>query len=388
VSVYADLVGQEHIAQILQKAVAATRVEDLDVEISSQEMTHAWVFTGPPGSGRSSAAIAFAQALVCPNNGCGTCNACRSAVNGAHADVEIIRTEGLSIKIDEVRELLTRVAWAPSMGGWRVVVMEDADRLTESAANALLKAIEEPGNRTVWLLCAPTLHDVLPTIRSRCRHLQLVTPSNRAVAQVLQNRDGISPQMADFAARVSQGHIGRARYLATNESVRNTRTTIMKLPLTLKGISSAFAAAQTLIDLATEQANTESEARNQNEIDDLSLAYGKGATGRGMATGGSKAIKELEKEQKTRSTRMVRDGLDAALLDIATFYRDVMMVQAGSTDSLINQELENQITTYATNTKPYTTINKINAIMAARVKLNQNAAPLLTIEALMCVLAR
>jgi DNA polymerase-3 subunit delta' len=388
VSVYADLVGQEHIAQILQKAVAATRVEDLDGEISSQEMTHAWVFTGPPGSGRSSAAIAFAQALVCPNNGCGTCNACRSAVNGAHADVEIIRTEGLSIKIDEVRELLTRVAWAPSMGGWRVVVMEDADRLTESAANALLKAIEEPGNRTVWLLCAPTLHDVLPTIRSRCRHLQLVTPSNRAVAQVLQNRDGISPQMADFAARVSQGHIGRARYLATNESVRNTRTTIMKLPLTLKGISSAFAAAQTLIDLATEQANTESEARNQNEIDDLSLAYGKGATGRGMATGGSKAIKELEKEQKTRSTRMVRDGLDAALLDIATFYRDVMMVQAGSADSLINQELENQITTYATNTKPYTTINKINAIMAARVKLNQNAAPLLTIEALMCVLAR
>lgn len=194
--------------------------------------------------------------------------------------------------------------------------------------------------------------------------------------------------MADFAARVSQGHIGRARYLASNESVRNTRTTIINLPLALKGISSAFTAAQALIDLATEQANAESEERNQREIDDLSLAYGKGATGRGMATGGSKAIKELEKEQKTRSTRMVRDGLDAALLDIATFYRDVMMVQAGSTDTLINKELEHQITTYATNTKPHTTINKINAIMAARVNLNHNAAPLLTVEALMCVLAR
>jgi len=388
VSVYADLVGQEHVVDILKKAVASTRTEHFDGEVSSQEMTHAWVFTGPPGSGRSSAAIAFAQALICPNNGCGTCNACRSAVNGAHPDVEIIKTEGLSIKIDEVRELLTRVAWAPSMGGWRVVVMEDADRLTESAANALLKAIEEPGNRTVWLLCAPTLHDVLPTIRSRCRHLQLVTPSKDAVAEVLKSRDGISPQMADFAARVSQGHIGRARYLATNESVRNTRTTIMKLPLTLKGISSAFTAAQTLIDLATEQANIESETRNQNEIDDLSLAYGKGATGRGMASGGSKAIKELEKEQKTRSTRMVRDGLDAALLDIATFYRDVMMVQAGSTDSLINQELENEITTYALTTKSHATIKKINAIMSARVSLNHNAAPLLTVEALMCVLAR
>jgi len=379
VSVFDNLVGQEHVVEIIKSAVAST---------DTQSMTHAWVFTGPPGSGRSSAAVAFAQALVCSDNGCGTCNACRSAANGAHPDVEVIRTEGLSIKIDEVRELLARVAWAPSMGGWRVVVMEDADRLTESAANALLKAIEEPGNRTVWLLCAPTLHDVLPTIRSRCRHLQLVTPSTSAVAQVLQNRDGISPQMADFAARVSQGHIGRARYLANNESVRNTRTTIMKLPLTLNGISSAFVAAQTLVDLATDQANEAAEERNQTEIDDLSLAYGKGATGRGMATGGSKAIKELEKEQKTRNTRMVRDGLDAALLDIATFYRDVMMVQSGATDSLINKELEHQITTYANNTKAHTTINKINAIMAARTNLGHNAAPLLTIEALMCVLAR
>ena len=382
-SVYTNLVGQDHVVEILQKAVAATRSGE-----ESQEMTHAWVLTGPPGSGRSSAAIAFAQALVCANNGCGTCNECKSAANGAHPDVEIIRTEGLSIKVEEVRELLTRVSWAPSMGGWRVVVMEDADRLTESAANALLKAIEEPGNRTVWLLCAPTLHDVLPTIRSRCRHLQLVTPSTQAVAQVLQTRDGISPNMADFAARVSQGHIGRARYLANNESVRNTRTTIMKLPLTLQGISSAFAAAQTLVELATQQATEAAEIRNEKETDDLALAYGKGATGRGMATGGSKAIKDLEKEQKTRQTRMIRDGLDAALLDIATFYRDVMMVQAGANDALINKELETEIRAIAEKTKPQSTIKKINAIMDARTNLSHNAAPLLTVEALMCVLAR
>jgi DNA polymerase-3 subunit delta' len=388
-SVYAELVGQEHVIEILQKAVLATRTEDLQATPeTNNQMTHAWVFTGPPGSGRSNAAIAFAQGLICPNNSCGRCNECKSAANGAHPDVEIIRTEGLSIKIDEVRELLTRVAWAPSMGGWRVVVMEDADRLTESAANALLKAIEEPGNRTVWLLCAPTLHDVLPTIRSRCRHLQLVTPSNAAVAQVLQTRDGISPNMADFAARVSQGHIGRARYLAKNESVRNTRNTIMKLPLTLQGISSAFAAAQTLVDLATEQATIAAEARNEKEIDDLSLAYGKGATGRGMATGGSKAIKDLEKEQKTRQTRMIRDGLDAALLDIATFYRDVMMVQAGANDGLINKELETEIRTMAEKTKPQNTIKKRSSIMQARTNLGHNAAPLLTVEALMCTLAR
>ncbi|MFM1951221.1 MAG: hypothetical protein RJA33_15 [Actinomycetota bacterium] len=382
-SVYDDLVGQEHIVAILKGAVEASRTGE-----ESQEMTHAWVFTGPPGSGRSSAAIAFAQALVCANKGCGTCNECRSAREGSHPDIEIIRTEGLSIKVEEVRELLTRVAWAPSMGGWRVVVMEDADRLTESAANALLKAIEEPGTRTVWLLCAPTLHDVLPTIRSRCRHIQLHTPSVEAVTQVLINRDGISQQMAQFAARVSQGHIGRAKYLANNESVRSNRATIMRLPLQLNSLAAAFKAAQTLVDIATNEANAASEARDEKEIASLQEAYGKGATGRGMATGAAKAVKELEKEQKSRSTRMVRDSIDGALLDIATFYRDVMMVQAGSSDAIINTDMVEAITTYAAKHPKHTTIEKMSAIMEARTNLAHNAAPLLTCEALMCRLAK
>lgn len=382
-SVYDDLVGQDHLVTILRAAVDASRTGE-----ESQEMTHAWVFTGPPGSGRSSAAVAFAQALVCADKGCGTCSDCRSAKDGSHPDIEIIRTEGLSIKVEEVRELLTRVAWAPSMGGWRVVVMEDADRLTESAANALLKAIEEPGTRTVWLLCAPTLHDVLPTIRSRCRHIQLHTPSDEAVAQVLINRDGISPEMAHFAAKVSQGHIGRAKYLAKNETVRSNRTTIMRLPLQLNSLAAAFKAAQSLVDIATTEANAASEVRDEKEIASLQEAYGKGATGRGMASGAAKAVKELEKEQKSRATRMVRDSIDGALLDIATFYRDVMMVQAGSHDSIINTDMQDSITKYAQSHPKQTTIDKMAAIMEARTNLAHNAAPLLTCEALMCRLAK
>ena len=406
-NVFDELVGQQHIVKSLQDAVTASRTGE-----ETQEMTHAWLFTGPPGSGRSSAAVAFAAALICPNNGCGTCIDCRTAMAGGHADVEIIRTEGLSIKIDEVRELLQRVAWSPSVGGWRVVVMEDADRLTESAANAMLKAIEEPGTRTVWLLCAPTLHDVLPTIRSRCRHLQLRTPSTDDVAEVLTRRYDISPGMADFAARVSQGHIGRARHLATDESIRGRRNTIMKLPLTITDIASAFKAAATLVELATEEANTQSEARDEKESQELAQAWGQGATGRGMATGGSKALKELEKEQKSRATRMVRDSLDGALLDIATLYRDVMMVQATNatngtqqtnsansagattpsavdclTQSLINKELAGEIASLADRLPPHAPVEKINAIMKARTNLSFNAAPLLTIEALMCALA-
>jgi DNA polymerase-3 subunit delta' len=382
-SVFDDLVGQEHIIEILQGAVAASRTGE-----ESQEMTHAWVFTGPPGSGRSLAAVAFAQALICPKNGCGNCSDCNAAKTSGHPDVEIIRTEGLSIKVEEVRELLSRVAWAPSMGGWRVVVMEDADRLTESAANALLKAIEEPGTRTVWLLCAPTLHDVLPTIRSRCRHLQLRTPSLEAVTRVLIKRDNIAPGMADFAARVSQGHIGRAKYLATDESVRSNRKLIMQLPLQLGSLAAAFQAAQTLVDIATAEANSSSDERDEKEIEKLQEAYGKGATGRGMATGGAKAVKELEKEQKSRSTRMVRDSIDGALLDIATFYRDVMMVQSGNTESIINTDMREEIESYVSSHPEHSTILKINALMDARSNLARNAAPLVTCEALMCQLAR
>ena len=382
-SVFDDLVGQKHIISILEGAVAASRTGS-----DSQEMTHAWVFTGPPGSGRSSAAVAFAQALICPNQGCGTCNECQSAATGGHPDVEVIRTEGLSIKVEEIRELLTRVAWAPSMGGWRVVVMEDADRLTESAANALLKAIEEPGTRTVWLLCAPTLHDVLPTIRSRCRHLQLRTPSIDAVTQVLIKRDNISPTMADSAARVSQGHIGRAKFLATNESVRSNRKVIMQLPLQLGSLAAAFQAAQTLVDIATEEANSSSEARDEKEIEKLQEAYGKGATGRAMATGAAKAVKELEKEQKSRATRMVRDSIDGALLDLATFYRDVMVVQADVTESMINSDIRSEIEDYASHISTHSAVQKMSAIMEARENLGRNSAPLVTCEALMCQLAR
>ena len=307
------------------------------------------------------------------------------AVNAmTHADVELIKTAGLSIKIDEVRELISRASWAPSVANYRVVVMEDADRLTESAANALLKVIEEPGLRTIWLLCAPTLTDVLPTIRSRCRHLSLRTPSTKAIAKLLTERDGVESSTADFVARASGGHIGRARRLATDSTARENRSNIMKLPFMIKDVSSAFKAAQFLVDAAKADALVDAEKKDEDEISKLKEAWG--ATGSKLVAGGAKVVKELEKEQKSRSTRMVRDYLDRALLDLSTLYRDVLLVQSNSVDSLINQDLISQINQLAQATKPEQTIRKIEAILKTRRNLAQNAAPLLLIEALMCEL--
>ena len=381
-SVFDSLVDQDATVTILKSAVIAAK----NNEDESQDMTHAWLFTGPPGSGRSNTALAFAAALLCPNSGCNNCVDCTTALRGVHADVELVKTEGLSIKIDEVRDLITRSSWAPSVAQYRVVVIEDADRLTESAANALLKAIEEPGLRTIWLLCAPTLSDVLPTIRSRTRNLTLRTPSISAVTRLLES-ESIPPQTAELSARASQGHIGRARYLAMNPDARTRRTDILKLPLTITDIASAFKCAQSLVDAAKREAEIDADTRNDVESAALKEAWGQQGTR--MIQGGAKALKELEKEQKSRQTRMVRDYLDRALLDIATFYRDTLLVQSGvggnfvAENSLINQDMEREIRIIASNTTSQTSLRKLDAIMKTRTNLSRNAAPLLAIEALM-----
>jgi DNA polymerase-3 subunit delta' len=243
-------------------------------------------------------------------------------------------------------------------------VIEDADRLTESAANALLKVIEEPGARTVWLLCAPTLTDVIPTIRSRCRHVTLRTPSIKAVTQLLIERDGIDPKMAAFAANAAQGHIGRAKYLATNEEARKTREKILNIPFTVKDLASAFKAANTLVELAKSQALAESEVRGEAELARLKESYG--STGSKLATGGSKAVKELEKEQKTRLTRMVKDYLDNSFLE----YQSQFITELLGSENSMNESA--------------VIIRKIHAIDASRQKLANNSSIQLITESLFC----
>ena len=208
-AVFRDLTGQEAVTDQLTRAVAGAGRQPAAVG----GMTHAWLFTGPPGSGRSLAARAFAAALLCDRQGCRECPSCHQVAAGTHADVLFVRPDGLSYGVRQTRDLVLKAAAAPVYGRWRIVVFEDADRATEQAANALLKAIEEPSPRTVWLMCAPYADDLPTTIRSRCRLVTLVTPRTSAVADVLA-REGVERERARAAALAAQGHIGRARRLA------------------------------------------------------------------------------------------------------------------------------------------------------------------------------
>ncbi|WP_406271474.1 DNA polymerase III subunit delta' [Streptomyces sp. NBC_00191] len=393
-AVWDDVVGQERVHAQLSAAA-----RDADTRVTAEarrerppdasKMTHAWLFTGPPGSGRSTAARAFAAALQCTSPdralggepGCGFCDGCHTTLVGTHADVEVIRTDLLSIGVKDTRELVRRAQLSPAGGRWQVIILEDADRLTEGAGNVLLKAVEEPAPRTVWLLCAPSIEDVLPTIRSRCRHLTLRTPPVEAVADVLIRRDGIEPDVAMSAARATQGHIGRARRLATDERARARRATVLKMPLRVEDIGGCLKAAQELIDAAAEDANQVAEEVDVKETEDMKAALGASAGGR-MPRGTAGAMKELEDRQKRRKTRSQRDSLDLALTDLTGFYRDVLALQMGSEVALANLDVRDSLDRIARASTPEGTLRRIEAVVACRQALDSNVAPLLAVEAM------
>ncbi len=397
-AVFDELTGQEAVVTELRRAVDAAAARR-----GGSGMTHAWLFTGPPGSGRSVAARAFAAALLCPDQGCGKCPSCRQVAAGTHPDLLSVRPDGLSYGVRQTRELVLRAAAAPVYGGWRVVAFEDADRATEQAANALLKAIEEPAPRTVWLLCAPAADDLPTTVRSRCRLVTLRTPATAAVAQVLI-RDGVEPAAALAAARAAQGHIGRARRLATDPAAAQHRAAVLRLPLQVRGgggegtggrspgagLGKALAAAAELVKSADGEAAAVTEELDVPERDALRRAFGEGSTGRGVATairGAVGALRDLEDRQKSRTTRLKRDALDRALLDLAGYYRDVLAIQFGADVELASADHAGALRQFAASTQPAATVRRMEAIMRCRDRLAVNVAPLLAVEEMAIVLA-
>lgn len=379
-TVWDDLVGQEPVVGVLRKAVSAANQRLAGVQAAG--MTHAWLVTGPPGSGRSNAGRAFAAALQCRRDeqGCGECNDCRTTLSGAHPDVTLIRTELLSIKVSEIRELVRRAAMSPTQGRWQVLVVEDADRLTEQAADALLKSIEEPGARTVWVLCAPTVEDVVPTIRSRCRLLVLRTPPPDAVARMLETRDGIDAELAGFAARAAQGHIGRARALARDERVRDRRAAVLAVPFELRDLGACLNAAAGLVDAAREEAKETTAEVDAKERAALEQALGVGTKG-AKPREAAAAVRELEEQQKARAKRWERDFLDRSLVDLMALYRDVLVLQTHAGADLVNSELRARIEELAAHSTPEQTLHRIDALAACRQAIETNVAPLLAVEA-------
>ena len=373
-TVWDGLVGQRTVAETLRRAALG------------QGMTHAWLFTGPPGSGRSNAAVAFAAALQCERAGCAECHACRTVLAGSHPDVVLVRTEKLSIGVDDIRDLVRRAALAPVGARWQVMIVEDADRLTDHACNALLKAIEEPTERTVWLLCAPTSEDVLGTIRSRCRSLALSTPATGEVADFLVRTDGVSEALASYAARASQGHIGRARALARDEATRNRRREVVSIPARLTSLGAGMMLATNLLESTQEEAAQLTGDLDAREKSDLDTAYGVVERGR-RPREYAPALTALERGQKTRAKRRHLDVVDRSLMDLVSVYRDAIAVATGSPSALVNEEMRGEISELARRSAAETSLRRIDAIFTAREQMLEfNVPPALALESMMVAL--
>jgi DNA polymerase III subunit delta' len=398
--VFARLVGQDAVESELTAAARAARgdsAHSADPGSPVGSMTHAWLITGPPGSGRSVAALCFAAALQCTaegDPGCGQCRACTTTMAGTHADVRRIIPEGLSIAVAEMRAIVATASRRPTTGRWQIVVIEDADRLTEGAGNALLKVVEEPPPLTVFLLCAPSVdpEDIAITLRSRCRHVALVTPSADAIAGVLMEHDGLGAEEARWAAAVSGGHVGRARRLATDEEARARRARALGLARDAATPARAYAAVEELVAAAEAEAVALTAGRNETETEDLQIALGAGGTGKGTAgalRGAAGALKALEQRQKSRRTRASRDALDRSLIDLATYFRDALMVAGrAGTVTPSHPDMAEKVAALAAHASSERLLRCIEAVLACREALAANVKPKFAVDAMVATVGQ
>ncbi|MGB8407504.1 MAG: DNA polymerase III subunit delta' [Mycobacterium sp.] len=396
--VFSRLVGQDAVEAELVAAARAARGDSAHSGVTTGTMTHAWLITGPPGSGRSIAAVCFAAALQCTSEeepGCGQCRACTTTLAGTHADVRRVIPEGLTISVKEMREIVQIASRRPGTGRWQIVVVEDADRLTEGAANALLKVVEEPPPSTVFLLCAPSVdpEDIAVTLRSRCRHVALTTPRTDAIAQVLMESDGLPETQARWAASVSGGHVGRARRLATDEQARARREQALGLAGAAAGRTGGFGAAEELVVAAEAEAVALTAGRNESETEELKTALGGGGTGKGAVgalRGSAGALKDLEKRQKSRQTRASRDALDRALIDLATYFRDAMLVASGASGvaAANHPDMADRAAAMAERVPADRLLRCIEAVLECREALAVNVKPKFAVDAMVATMGQ
>lgn len=373
-----ELTGQEAAIAALQDAAA-----------DPEAMTHSWLITGPPGSGRSNLAFAFATALLQGTTGADAVAAARTAAQVAartHPDLAVLATDRVVITIDEVRQLVAQSQFSPSIAPYRVIIIEDADRMTERTSNVLLKALEEPPPRTVWVLCAPSAADLIPTIRSRVRVVRLRVPSVAEVAELLVRRDGVEPTLAERAAREAQTHIGMALRLATDAEARERRARTLQLALGVQSVSGCVLAAEQLVAIATEDAKALTAERDEEERQAAlrSLGLEPGAT---VPPALRASLKALEDDQKRRATRSVRDGIDRVLVDLMSLYRDLLMLQLGSGLELVNEAIRGELELASRAGSAEQSLAALDAIAVARRRIEGNTPPQLALEAMLITAA-
>lgn len=380
-SIWDELTGQSEAIAVFRAAASSG-----DAPAGEGSMTHSWLITGPPGSGRFNLAFAFATALLSPDPDGDEATA-RQVAARTHPDLSVLTTEGVIIKMDDVRSLVASSNYSPSVSRYRVMIIEDADRMAERTSNVLLKALEEPPPRTVWILCAPSEADLIPTIRSRVRTVRLRVPDVDEVAALIARRDGVDLATATTAAREAQSHIGMAHRLATNDEARRRRSETLSIALGIHTVSDAVLSAARLLEIAGEDAKAITEERDAQEREGAlrSLGIEPGGT---IPPALRAQLRTLEDDQKRRATRSLRDGIDRIMVDLLSLYRDVLLIQLGVATQPINLAIHDRLVDAARSSTAASTLTTMDAIATARHRIDGNVAPALALEAMLISAAR
>ena len=380
-SVWDSLVGQKPVIDMLSRIAQG----------DPSQITQSWLICGPPGSGRSNMARAFAAALESPDHGMSAepTRVTQQVLAGTHPDVTVLTTNKVTIGIDQVREIITTSEQMPAAAPWRIIIIEDVDRMLERTTNVLLKEIEEPAEHCIWLLCAPSAQDVLPTIRSRTRIVNLAVPSTQAVAGFLTSTTNVEPKVAQRAARLAEGHIGIAKLYATDERVMSDRDELVVGVLNLARASDAVLLAGNLIDNAKAQAEADANRITAGQEAEFRRINGLAPSDR-IPPKLRGAFNQIAKKDDVKRlvTRRTRDVLDRALNSIASIYRDVAVLQNNAEDSvgLINLENRSSITALSVRLSRAGAVSRLDEVAHARKRLAGNGNPLLVFESLFCAL--
>ena len=380
-SVWDSLVGQKPVIDMLSRIAQG----------DPSQITQSWLICGPPGSGRSNMARAFAAALESPDHGMSAepTRVTQQVLAGTHPDVTVLTTNKVTIGIDQVREIITTSEQMPATAPWRIIIIEDVDRMLERTTNVLLKEIEEPAEHCIWLLCAPSAQDVLPTIRSRTRIVNLAVPSTQAVAGFLTSTTNVEPKVAQRAARLAEGHIGIAKLYATDERVMSDRDELVVGVLNLARASDAVLLAGNLIDNAKAQAEADANRITAGQEAEFRRINGLAPSDR-IPPKLRGAFNQIAKKDDVKRlvTRRTRDVLDRALNSIASIYRDVAVLQNNAEDSvgLINLENRSSITELSVRLNRAGAVTRLDEVAHARKRLAGNGNPLLVFESLFCAL--
>lgn len=380
-SVWDSLVGQKPVIDMLSRIAQG----------DPSQITQSWLICGPPGSGRSNMARAFAAALESPDHGMSAepTRVTQQVLAGTHPDVTVLTTNKVTIGIDQVREIITASEQMPATAPWRIIIIEDVDRMLERTTNVLLKEIEEPAEHCIWLLCAPSAQDVLPTIRSRTRIVNLAVPSTQAVAGFLTSTTNVEPKVAQRAARLAEGHIGIAKLYATDERVMSDRDELVVGVLNLARASDAVLLAGNLIDNAKAQAEADANRITAGQEAEFRRINGLAPSDR-IPPKLRGAFNQIAKKDDVKRlvTRRTRDVLDRALNSIASIYRDVAVLQNNAEDSvgLINLENRSSITELSVRLNRAGAVTRLDEVAHARKRLAGNGNPLLVFESLFCAL--